>query len=521
MFKKIVGYIKPFYFLLLIPFFLLHNINYYFGLIPSQLILSSLFAYLALSAAIYLFSKAVFKDDVKAGIYSFILMSFFFGFGAFKDSLEANSFFHRFAAYSYLLPAILIISSLLFFYLKKSRQNFRKLNTFLFLAVTVNLLVEGFIYSKNILNHAEEKNDLGDRSLSISSNYTPCSDCKQPDIFFIIFDEYSSSASLKKYFNYDNSAVDSFLLKNNFFISRESRSNYCFTSFSISATLKMDYLNLPANYKEADARDLARGEYTVYNNNVVKILEKQGYEIHNNSIFDIKNYPSALGTYFFPLRKMFLNDETLLGRTKRDIGWNLIRFKSKEQQAADINQQAIDNAHLIANNFNTAFQLAKQTVQDEDPDKKDFFYFHFMLPHDPYIYDSSGNLKYYTDYGLDGKYKYIEQLKYTNRKLKEIIDFIQEHYKGQAVILLQGDHGYKQWPGDPDFWDIAFSNLNAIYLPDKDYRSYYGKVTSVNTFRLLFNHLFNSHFGILPDNSIPVFVKKDLKKNYGIKQDEK
>jgi Sulfatase len=520
MLKKFYHTISPFHFFLLIPFFLLHNINYYFGLIPYPLVYSSLFAFLALTVSVFLIAKVLLKTNLKAGIYSFITMSYFFGFGAVKDFLDSSPKLHKLAAYSIMLPVIFIMLMLLLIYLKKSEKNFKKLNTFLFIAIAANLLLEIFLFAKNNISDAEKQNDLGDASLTISKNYNPCSNCNQPDIFYIIFDEYASSLSLKENFNFNNSDIDDFLSGSNFFVSKLSKSNYCFTSFSLSATFKMDYLNLPPGYTEADSRDLARGEYTVYNNNVINILEKQGYTIYNNSIFDIKDHPSALGTYFFPLRKMFLNDETLLGRVKRDVGWNINRFLSKKERIKASQKATEEHVSQVLNNFNTAFNYAKQSINNEDPQKKEFFYFHFMIPHDPFIFDSLGNVKYYTDFGRNLKEKYIDQLKYSNKKLKEIVTLIQEKYQKKAVIILQGDHGFKQWPGEPNFWNIAFQNLNAVYLPDNNYAGFYDGFSSVNTFRLLFNHYFNSGFEILPDRSIPVFVKKDLKKNYGIRQDK-
>jgi Sulfatase len=255
------------------------------------------------------------------------------------------------------------------------------------------------------------------------------------------------------------------------------------------------------------------------NNNTIKILEKQGYTIHNHSAFDFKDYPSLVGTYFHFLKGMFISDETLFGRVKRDIGWNLMKLKSKEQNEKDQMNMAYKNTGILVKNINTAFTLAKEAIQNQDTARKDFFYFHFILPHDPFIFDSTGNVKYYKNDSTNLKDKYLDQLKYTNTRLIQLVTLIQEKYNKKAVIILQGDHGFKQWPGDPDFRTMAFENLNAVYLPDKAYTGYYNSVSSVNTFRLLFNHYFKANLELLPDKSVQVFIKPVLKKNYGIRQD--
>lgn len=410
---------------------------------------------------------------------------------------------------------------LLFIYLKTSSRDLKRLNNFLFLAVAVNLLLELVLFSKNVITHAEQKNYLADPDFSIAKNYTPCRDCNQPDIFYIIFDEYASSGSLKKYFNYSNTILDGYLEKNNFFVSKKSKSNYGFTSFSMASILEMQYLTLPPGYKEAVAKDIGRGEYTIMNNNTVKVFEKQGYNIHNHSIFDFKNHPTLLGKYFYQLRGMFIDDETLFGRVKRDIGWNISKFISGGSGEKKGNENLTKKINLLVESKDIAFSLAKDAIKNQDPAAKDFFYFHFVLPHDPFIFDSAGNVKYYQDYGSNLKEKYIDQLKYTNTLLIDLVDFIQKQYNKKAVIILQGDHGFKQWPGDPDFRNMAFQNLNATYLPDTTYTNYYDGVSSVNTFRLLFNHYFNANLPLLPDKSIEVFIKPSLKKNYGIRQDNK
>ena len=61
----------------------------------------------------------------------------------------------------------------------------------------------------------------------------------------------------------------------------------------------------------------------------------------------------------------------------------------------------------------------------------------------------------------------------------------------EAIIILQGDHG----PGSGLVWSSAektnhierSSILNAIYLPNRDYDDLYDTMTSVNTFRFIFN----------------------------------
>ncbi|MGE5108397.1 MAG: sulfatase-like hydrolase/transferase [Sphingobacteriales bacterium] len=517
MFKRIYSKIRPFHFVLLIPFFLLHVTNFYFGLLPQNVVIKSIIAYSALCISLFLFSKVFLKDNNKIGVFAFVSLGYFFGFGSVKDFLETFPSLHKLTSYRYFLSIIALMLFLLFIYLKTTTRDLRRLNNFLFLAVTVNFLLELVLFSRNVITHAELKNDLGDPNLTAVKAFTPCTNCNQPDIFFIIFDEYTSSDCLKKYWHYSNDTLDNYLHENKFFISEKSRSNYCFTTFSLSSILEMQYLNLPEGYTQAIAKDFGRGEFTVMNNTTIKILEKQGYSIHNHSIFNFEDHPTLIGTYFYQLRGMYLDDETLFGRVKRDIAWNFGAFFVKDVEKK-VKESIAEKADRQVQYNSYSFNLAKNAIKNQAPDKKDFFYFHFLLPHDPFVFDAKGNVKYYTDFRSDIREKYLEQLKYTNTLLIDLVNYIQKQYNRKAVIIVQGDHGFKEWPGEENYKDIAFQNLNAIFLPDTTYTGYYDGVSSVNTFRLLFNHYFNTSFDILPDKSIQVYIKPELKKNYGIRQ---
>ena len=515
MLKKTWNKIKHFHFALLPVFFLLHINNFYYGLIPAPVISKHSFAYLALTLSVFLFSKVFFRSNEKAGLFTFITLGYFLGFGSVKDTLETNPFLHKITSYKIFFPLLFLLQCSLFFYLKKTTRSFSRMANFLFIAVSVNLAVELFLLSKNVITGAAIKNDLGDRQQSLIKSYQPCSNCPQPDVYFIIFDEFTSSDCLKKYWNYSNDTLDNFFKQNNFFVSEKSHSNYSFTTFSLSATLEMQYLNLPDGYDQATAKDLARGQYTIFENSAMGIFEKQGYNIHNYSIFDMKKYPAHNGIYFNKLTDLFISDETLFGRTVRDIGWNFADpFVTDMRKKDSLIQTRLlkEKDNFVRRSFDEAFSA----IESEDPAQRDFFYFHFMIPHDPFVYNADGSPKKFGT--TDIQQGYLEQLKYTNGMLINLVNLINKKSKGKAVIILQGDHGFKSWPGEENYEDKAFQNLNAIYLPDSTYTNYYDGVSPVNTFRLLFNHYFNTNFEILPDKSIPLFFKKDIKKIYNIRQ---
>ena len=94
---------------------------------------------------------------------------------------------------------------------------------------------------------------------------------------------------------------------------------------------------------------------------------------------------------------------------------------------------------------------------------------------------------------------YTGYLPYTNDKLKKLVSDIQQNTKNQAVIILMGDHGFRnKIPGEGHL--NFFQNLNAVYFPDNDYRLLYDSMSGVNQFRVVFNKFFDLHLPMLKDS---------------------
>src|SRR5207302_3118032 len=124
---------------------------------------------------------------------SFILMMPYYFFCDLKDLLHeiaGNSIISR---YSFLLPLATLIVLFFMKLVQQSRSRFNKL--FLF----INSLFILFIFSDVVsaLVKPEPKNKLTSAGNEISMNYSPCNDCVKPDIYYLIFDAYTSSPILK------------------------------------------------------------------------------------------------------------------------------------------------------------------------------------------------------------------------------------------------------------------------------------------------------------------------------------
>jgi hypothetical protein len=99
---------------------------------------------------------------------------------------------------------------------------------------------------------------------------------------------------------------------------------------------------------------------------------------------------------------------------------------------------------------------------------------------------------------------FVEQIRYVNGQIDTILTQLQASNAGKPyVIILQGDHGEGESLYTPTYGSTErYKNLNAWYFSDGDYSRLYEGISSVNTFRVVFNKYFNANRPMLPDSSV-------------------
>ena len=131
-------------------------------------------------------------------------------------------------------------------------------------------------------------------------------------------------------------------------------------------------------------------------------------------------------------------------------------------------------------------------------------YTHLLMPHWPYLQDSLGRLAEYNAYKVvskdQGKADYLSYLKHTNNFVSAFVDKLLHLTNGKAVIMVMSDHGYRKIENDSKF--RGNYNLNAVYLPDQNYKSFYDSVSNVNQFRLIFNTVFKTQLPLKQDSIV-------------------
>ena len=310
----------------------------------------------------------------------------------------------------------------------------------------------------------------------------------KPSIFFLLFDMYPSDTVLEKYMGYDNAALAGFLKKNDFFVTGNAHSLYSETYYSLSSTLNLERLEYIDDSTIEDYKKKLIALKNIKYSLVPDLLESSGYTFRNYSIFNVEDQQSPL--------RFNLNyhlDNALTGSTFFNRFYNVFEadffLASRNINLGFIKRSWSDNVKRDINFLNTNFTTIMDSFSQTKPS---FNYFHFMIPHPPILYDSSGheqsikNMYAYNGFEQTNK-NFTGYIKYANELLKKMVNEIFEKAGRNVIIIIQGDHGYREFNDRfPDA--VRYGVLNAVYLPAKNYKNFNDSMTVLYTFKEIFNN---------------------------------
>ncbi len=489
---------SPLYLLTVPLIFILNAANHYYNLLNWSLIVTPLLLYIIAFIPIYFIVARIFHSREKGAVYTIYLLFIFYFFAPFHQWIK-ELLGDQLVRYIILLPLLLITLIGLFIYLKKSKTSFQKLLYFLN-RLLILLVVAGLLeLTYNFFLNTNLKNDQADPQKILSSSYKPCPNCSKPDIYYILLDGYTNSKTLKNEFNYDNSEIDHSLSEKGFNIVTESRSNYNFTHMSMASIFNLNYLHHLNNEKIFYTKEFLQSYYTMYHNEWCTILKKEGYQIKNYSIFPIEDAPQQVTPFLTELSYRSVPGQTFFNKVNRDIGWQFASyFNSTDEIKLYERNYITTNLKRIEETFNGL--LKESTLKENSPR---FIYAHFVLPHEIFYFDSTGKRlpELYTARTRLNKKDYVNQVAYTNKFIiTPLVDSILKNNSRPAIIIFQGDHGYRNYPAEK--MQLEFENFNAQYFPGKNYDLFEKSTTSVNTFRIVLSTFFNQQLPLLKDSTI-------------------
>lgn len=506
---KYVSGAYPFFLILFPLFFIYSGYNELFGFLSAGFVLYNFIIIILSILAVYAVSFLLLKEKRSASVFTFLIALFSLTFGFILDSFKKITIAPFFGKYAFVLPLSMVLFLLLFTLLKK-RKVTTDAYTFLNLLFIILILSE---IPNSVKRYRLDKSvhNLIDFRFNAYNEYAP--EIKQaysskPDIYFLVFDAMASSKSVQATTGKSISDLDSFLLSKGFYLANNAKANYNWTIHSVSTTLNMDYLPPWIAPVMDDLKVYFWGSSSFKDNSLFRILQKENYKINSYQPISFDNTQWPGESYFTNLKKYHYSFKTLPGRIYKDIFWNYSRIDIDfihNYQLDLINKRSIGKKK----HFDTTISLVKESCSQTGKPK--FIYGHFMLPHDPYVFDSTGKLKSpektivkNTQEDLNG---YYEQLRFATTVIHDLVTYIQTNNKKNTIIIVAGDHGFKT--KDAQVNGYAFNNYSAFYFPDKQYQPLYSSISPVNTFRVVLNKYFNANLPLLKDSSILVTSQKE------------
>lgn len=292
----------------------------------------------------------------------------------------------------------------------------------------------------------------------------------KPNIYLIIFDEYSNFPQMQTYYNYDNRVLRDFLEKNNFNVSETSVNESIGTTTVLTNLINLDYLvdnTTPAGEKETLRK----------NASLFSILREYGYELQ---VADVYNFfgQGSVANQVVTAGAATLNGESLSDLLLRRTVLYPFFQTSASQSMAPIMEMV---------NY-----VCDPSVR---PASDTFTLVYLSFPHQPFLVDENGAPippAHSADWE-DDQY-YLGQYKYATKLMIQMADSILTN-NPDSIIMLQSDHGARS--GDiPRFpLRVMHNPFNVVY-----YRNLpldIEGLSSVNTLRKILNQTLGTAYEML------------------------
>lgn len=347
-------------------------------------------------------------------------------------------------------------------------------------------------------------------------------DTALPDIYYIVLDSYAREDIMRELYGFDNQAFTNELRKLGFYVADQSNANHSSTAFSLTSSLNFEYI-------QSLDLDVPPGSYPyslmepIRNNRVMVMLKSIGYKtvatasgtlptsMTTADIFLTPEQDDVQSNFLSYLNRINPFEEMYIYTTLLRAPLDLIQKHAREAVV-----QWIEDARGGARQRSLVLSAFDQLEQMPSLNGPKFVFVHILSPHRPYLFTSSGEPVHQSEaYSLQDTSRsespvdefnlYREQLLFINTKVLSALESIIEQSEVKPVIILQADHGPEfgfNWHS-PDQLNLhtKFPILNAYYLPERCQDLVYASITPVNSFRVVFNCLFDTDYQILADHS--------------------
>ncbi len=459
-----------------------------------------LIVFMLLVATVILFMlNIILHDWRKTSLLASFIIIFFSVYGLlydfFKSSPALNPLFGR---HRVLFGSILVVFIILAYLITKKFNHPAEatlfINLFTIYLLAMPLVQIGF-YSYQINKAAIDTPQTIKKVTESPENNNDL-----PDIYYIILDAYDRQDYLLSEFEYDNSAFLDSLSEKGFYIAECSRSNYAHTFLSLSSTLNMEYI--PGFLLEDTLTEHILKDALVHSR-FRKSTAELGYQTvaFDNVHWDFSDADTFykftiqpfLNPYLFPSESTFIDNSIL--KIFNDMSpW--LQDKISALAASAVKDHYYLQKYIL-DSLDDSISLASPK----------FIFGHIEKPHGPYVFEPNGDFieenafyrdKYFA--AINKHYShlgYVKQVEYINQRVIHFVEQVLIESNGEAVIIIQGDHGIQEI----EDLNARMAILYTVYLPDQDYSLFYQSITPVNTFRLIQDKFFSTNLGLIKDES--------------------
>jgi hypothetical protein len=456
-----------------------HNISE----ISLDVILRPLFVSLLMGLILFGLMRFILRDWYRAALAVLTVIFFFFIYGQVYNILEdvtfgnVSIFRHR-----TLLPLYGILLVVLLYLIARRLKQPRTFTLWLNL-LSIYLLI--YPVSKIVLNVLQQSS--ANRAVHESSSQIVTS-ANQPDIYYIILDAYGREDILSNLLGYDNSGFLNSLRQRGFYVADCSQSNYAYTEFSLPSSLNYDYID------HLNVSHDRNGRVALLKHGAVRsFLKANGYKVvafpTGWSFTEWKDADLYLD-FEHPVTALTEFESLILDTTVVRVAYDARSSKQVGASRKDLRRLRILSL----------FENIKKLPGIEG----DLFVFaHIVAPHVPYSFEPNGEMPAFKREGSTHQEigtAYINQVKFINREILNVLDALIMNSEVPPIIIVQGDHG--PLPDLAVNYSERMPILNAYYLPGVQMdKILYPSISPVNSFRVVLNSYFEQSLPLLEDES--------------------
>ncbi len=436
------------------------------------------------------------RDIAKVGFGASIFVIFLFAYGhileAIRLRLPSCSAYHLHGGLMFIMVCGLICSEFLIKRTRRDLTNTTKVLNIVSAALIIISLTNIAVYK--LRNSAYRNYAINTENIE-SSTTAPAASSRLPDIYYIILDRYSSAATLREFYDFDNSEFIDYLVRHGFYVASQSQANYLCTALSLASSLNMKYITYLGKTEGEKTDNLIPVYSMLVDYQVWRFLKSKGYKfIHFGSgWYPTNRYKNAIINVFeAPGFSMLVYKTTMLYPITCLLGV-MDPYMEKYKRI----QYQFDKLPMLPSIKGPIFVFA-----------------HFLVPHEPYVFNENGSFLTPEEASRRSyRENFLGQIVFINRKMEALISKLQSDSNPQPIIVVQADEG--QYPQSLKItsngydWESATNAqirekmgiLNAYYLPDVNENGLYPSITPVNSFRIIFNLYFGTELELLPDES--------------------